>query len=221
MTNERPVMWRRLTILAKRYRRKWKQVPFHDRLNIVVASGSFFLGVMAIVLTVVALRMAKKQEAIAVRQSEIAERQFAFQYRQLERDADVHLLLVPEKGQRFNVLLHNLSLVDVHVEFVEVAIRVKQVDCKRPGQTQSDRPIELRYQRGPEQRRERKYFDAYDFTVVKESDYVVWECTSPEIPKTAWDLHEMTAEWNVRTRDRLLTSPKPMMGDSHFDPAEK
>jgi hypothetical protein len=204
-----------------RLRWEWNRVPFGDKLNVGAGFIGLFVAAIAIGLSGFAVLLTREQGRLAMKQTEIVERQFQIQRRQLEREADVFVSFMPDKAGHFRILLTNRGLVDVQILFAEVALKLKQLDCKRPGQTHSDSPAQLVVDFG-KGRRERQYFgEDDDFTVSKESDYVLWECTSPEVPKTAWDLHEITAEWNVRTRDRLFASPKPMMGDSHFDPPNK
>ena len=70
-------MWDWADRLATRTYRKWRLVPFADKVSVIVGIGSLLLGTMAVVLTVLALQMAERQEAIAVRQTAIAETQFA------------------------------------------------------------------------------------------------------------------------------------------------
>jgi len=95
---------RKFVVLARRYQRKWKQVPFHDRLNLIVAASSFSVGAMAVVLTVVAIQMGQRQEELARRQTAIAERQAQVWEKQLSRDAQLDVVASNSfKPMRFSV----------------------------------------------------------------------------------------------------------------------
>ena len=95
-----PRMKEALTAFARRFPPKWRQIPFHEKLNITVATSSFFVGTMAIVLTVIAVTMTREQGQIAKRQAEIAERQMQILQKQLVLDA--RLIVVGEAASSGN-----------------------------------------------------------------------------------------------------------------------
>jgi len=73
---------------------KWRGISFDAKLNLVAAFGSFFVGVMAIVLTVIALWMTMRQGEITERQAQIAETQFKAFQEQTARKADLVVSLM-------------------------------------------------------------------------------------------------------------------------------
>ncbi len=93
-------MWERFRRATIRLWRLWRIVPFADKVNAFVGLGSLLIGGMAVVLTVIALRMAERQETIAARQAEIAEMQFKILQKQLALDA--RLIVVSEGWEKGN-----------------------------------------------------------------------------------------------------------------------
>jgi len=110
----RKVIWRpareqrrgrwRVKALVRLYRRKWRTTPFHEKINIAVGMSSFFIGIMAIVLTALSLRMGNRQADIAEMQMRILQKQLAL---------DAQLMVVgeaPKSGSGITWSIKNRGL---------------------------------------------------------------------------------------------------------------
>jgi hypothetical protein len=130
-------MWGTLKASLKRYWRKWRQVPLHERLNVSVATTSLLVSVLAIALTVIALQMTREQGEIARRQAAIAERQFQILNEQLGREAAIEVDLETWSFMPMVLLIRNKGLAPKRVGPVSIYFPLSteldySIECKDP-----------------------------------------------------------------------------------------
>lgn len=186
------VMWGRPYRLVTATYRKWRLMPSADQIGVAIGLGSLLVGGMAVVLTVVSLRM-------AARQGEIAEMQLDILNRQLQREANITVLIHSEAHRSVVATLVNDGVVSMFVDRLVLVLTNDDIESVACSTLTAPQTV-LATTRGETSFNAAAHVTTIDgpFTIPAESEVRVVRCTFVPLRRSGVAL----IEWTVSSVQR-------------------